>query len=168
MPLQHNIFLRDCKSIASPLLSKIVQETAASCHNRNYFTSWCVHSLIKLVLCNNIIVPYFSPLWCSEWYLCGHLSHTSSSVTIKWGSVPCVDRNGDIHGYYVSYYPTLYPTKDITGSDKEFFKASRLMPRTNYTFQVSAIHIENSASNPTFLFGPSATITTETLANEDL
>ena len=41
------------------------------------------------------------------------------------------------------------------------------MPRTNYTFQVSAIHIENSASNPTFLFGPSATITTET-ANEDL
>ena len=61
---------------------------------------------------------------------------TSSSITVQWGPVDCIHRNGDITGYSVQYGSE---TVSVSGnSSGGMYVISGLMPSTNYTMQVAA------------------------------
>ena len=76
-------------------------------------------------------------------------SVTSSSITVQWGRVSCIDRNSEITGYTVRYGQTGSTTtvmESVSGtSDSDrMFTASGLIPRTNYTFEVAAVSSEST------------------------
>ena len=76
-------------------------------------------------------------------------SVTSSSITVQWGRVSCIDRNSEITGYTVRYGQTGSTTtvmESVSGtSDSDrMFTASGLIPRTSYTFEVAAVSSEGT------------------------
>ena len=94
---------------------------------------------------------------------------STTSVTIAWGRVPCKDRNAEITQYTVIYVPIsggdelniskldINPTNDVT--------ITGLIPRTVYTIQVRADHI--NVSSGSFLLGTvRATVTATTAVPE--
>ena len=91
-------------------------------------------------------------------------SVTSSSITVQWGRVSCIDRNSAITGYTVRYGQTGSTTTVMesvsgTSNSDRMFTASGLIPRTNYTFEVAAVSSEGT--------GPFSTgTTTETAVPE--
>ena len=75
-----------------------------------------------------------------------------------WERVACDQRNGEIDGYNVTYYPKGEHTNKVvttvygvTESNRTFL-ASGLVPRTNYTFEVLAFNGigDGPAANATF------------------
>ena len=58
---------------------------------------------------------------------------TSSRITVQWGPVDCIHRNGDITGYSVQYGNE---TASVSGEGT--YVISGLMPSTNYSIQVAA------------------------------
>ena len=72
----------------------------------------------------------------------------STSIVIQWERVACEQRNGEIEGYNVTYYPQNNDDASekinatvfgITESNRTYL-ASGLQPRTNYTFEVKAFN----------------------------
>ena len=65
---------------------------------------------------------------------------TSSSITVHWGPVDCIHRNGDITGYSVQYEEMesgSIQTMSVTSSVTEV-TISSLVPSTTYSIQVAA------------------------------
>ena len=69
---------------------------------------------------------------------------TSSSITVQWGAVPCIEQNGDITGYSVQYgvlgsesIQTMTVSGVVSGG---MYKVSRLKQLTNYTIKVAAVN----------------------------
>ena len=69
---------------------------------------------------------------------------TSSSITVQWGAVPCIHRNGDITGYSVQYgvvgsesTQTMSVSGVVSGG---MYKVSELKQLTNYTIKVAAVN----------------------------
>ena len=63
---------------------------------------------------------------------------SSSSITVQWGAVPCIQRNGDITGYSVQYgNETMFVSGDFSGG---MYVISNLEPSTTYSIQVAAIN----------------------------
>ena len=85
-----------------------------------------------------------------------------TNITIQWDRVNCVERNGRIDSYFISFYPTSNPSEvNIrsvfgTGDSDRFFSTTALPPRTSYTFEVEANNLR--IRNP----GAIATITVST------
>ena len=70
---------------------------------------------------------------------------TSSSITVQWGAVDCIHRNGDIAGYSVQYGVVgsgSTQTLSVSGDSVTEATVLYLMPSTTYSFEVAA---ENSA-----------------------
>ena len=59
---------------------------------------------------------------------------TSSSITVQWGAVSCIHRNGDITGYSVQYGSE---TMSVSG---DMYVISNLEPSTTYSIQVAAMN----------------------------
>ena len=78
-------------------------------------------------------------------------STSSTSISITWGDVPCRERNVDmITGYSVTYIcndncSSPFGNETVEAHSRTF-TASRLIPRTNYTFEVRAFHSNKSTS----------------------
>ena len=67
---------------------------------------------------------------------------TSSSITVQWGPVDCIHRNGDIAGYSVQYGVQgsgNIQTLSISGGTTDVV-ISGLHSATNYTIGVSALN----------------------------
>ena len=63
---------------------------------------------------------------------------TSTTITVQWGSVPCIHQNGDITGYSVRYgSEAVNVTGDSSGGT---YTIPDLIPSTNYPIQVAAIN----------------------------
>ena len=62
---------------------------------------------------------------------------TSSSITVQWGTVPCIHRNGDITGYIVRYGSE---TQSVLGGSVTETTISDLTPSTTYNIQVAAVN----------------------------
>ena len=63
---------------------------------------------------------------------------SSTSITVQWGSVPCIHQNGDITGYSVRYgAEAVNVTGDSSGGT---YTIPDLMPSTNYPIQVAAMN----------------------------
>ena len=76
---------------------------------------------------------------------------TSTSITVMWDRLSCVDRNnGEITGYRIQYgVTTLSTTVNITGtsaSDRTF-TASGLVPLTTYMFRIAAVNSDGVGPN---------------------
>ena len=60
--------------------------------------------------------------------------------------MPCHERNGEITGYNITYYPNIYSNQRISLNVSGISKSSRvfvaynLSPQTSYTFEVRAIN----------------------------
>ena len=66
---------------------------------------------------------------------------TSSNITVQWGPVDCILRNGDITGYSVQYREVgsgSTQTMSVTGGSVTKVMISRLMPSTTYSIQLAA------------------------------
>ena len=87
-------------------------------------------------------------------------STSPTSISLSWGEVPCLDQNVDgITGYQIVTRTTS--DNKLRGRERDhstrMFTVNRLIPRTNYTFEVYASHDNINLNNP--LFGPAAVIT---------
>ena len=68
---------------------------------------------------------------------------TSSSITVHWGLVDCIQRNGYITGYsvqYVAYGSAKIQTMNVTGGYTSKSTIRGLAPATNYFIQVAAVN----------------------------
>ena len=71
---------------------------------------------------------------------------TSSSITVQWGAVDCIHRNGDITGYLVRYgvqgSVEVDRTVEMASGDSSggMYKISGLSAATVYTIEVAAVN----------------------------
>ena len=67
----------------------------------------------------------------------------SSSITVQWGVVDCIHRNGDITGYSVQYGVVgsgSTQTMSISGGSVTEAIFSSLIPSTTYSIEVAAVN----------------------------
>ena len=95
-----------------------------------------------------------------------NISESSTSIHIAWERVACSQRNGEIDGYNVTYYPegnssdkTTATVYGVTESNR-IFLANGLQPLTNYIFEVLAFNIHG--------YGPAANATLQTSVAEGI
>ena len=66
---------------------------------------------------------------------------TSSSITVQWGTVPCIHRNGDITGYSVQYGVVGSESTQTMNVSGDFSGViSNLEPSTDYSIKVAAMN----------------------------
>ena len=67
---------------------------------------------------------------------------TSSSITVQWGEVDCIHRNGDITGYSVRYgvQGSGTQTVSVSGGGATMTTISGLTPSTIYSIEVAAVN----------------------------
>ena len=68
---------------------------------------------------------------------------TFSSITVQWGTVDCIHRNGDITGYTVRYRVQLNgstQTVNVSGGGSTQTIIFGLIPSTNYSIEVAAVN----------------------------
>ena len=80
------------------------------------------------------------------------------NITLQWEEVDCVQRNGRISSYFLTY--TVDGELMEPSTTDRMYTAVGLLPRTNYTFTVEA-----SGSRQ---FGPPASITVETAVSQGM
>ena len=84
-----------------------------------------------------------APSSAPEWINSGEI--TSTSITVQWGAVPCVNQNSYIVGYKICYGPvgsSHSTTITATGSASTggMYTLSELIPFTNYSIEVTAVN----------------------------
>ena len=70
-------------------------------------------------------------------------SDSSSSITVQWGMVPCIHRNGDIKGYSVQYGVVgsgSTQIRSVSGGDASQTTIFGLRPARTYSIQVTAVN----------------------------
>ena len=81
------------------------------------------------------------------------------TIIIRWGRVPCINRNSNITGYTVRYSrgggSTVSVSVSGTDQSERTYTATRLAPSSNYSIQVAAV-------TSTRVTGPFSTTVTET------
>ena len=80
------------------------------------------------------IAPFASPT------SVGTLPDTSSSITVQWGAVDCIHRNGDITGYSVRYGVQGSGSTQNTSVSVNEATLSGLTPSTTYSIDVAAVN----------------------------
>ena len=69
---------------------------------------------------------------------------TSTSVTVRWGKVPCIKQNGDITGYSVLVMASGENDRIETVDDVREATISGLTPSTEYTVSVAAVNSQDT------------------------
>ena len=72
---------------------------------------------------------------------------TSSTITVQWGSVPCIHQNGVITGYSVQYRVVgsgNTHTMSVDGCTTTETTIGSLMSSTTYSIQVAAVNSEGT------------------------
>ena len=62
---------------------------------------------------------------------------TTTTITVKWQKVPCIEQNGDITGYIVRYGSQ---TQSVSGGTVTETTISNLTPSTTYNVRVAAVN----------------------------
>ena len=68
---------------------------------------------------------------------------TSSNITVQWGAVDCIHRNGDMIRYSVRYGIQgngSTQTVSVSGGEATMTTISGLTPSTNYSIEVAAMN----------------------------
>ena len=69
---------------------------------------------------------------------------TSSSITVRWWTVPCIHRNGDITGYRIRAMTSGENDRSETVDDVREATISGLTPSTEYTVSVAAVNSQDT------------------------
>ena len=69
---------------------------------------------------------------------------TSTSVTVRWGKVPCIEQNGDITSYRIRVMTRRENDRIKTVGDVREATVTGLSPSTEYTVSVAAVNNEGS------------------------
>ena len=80
---------------------------------------------------------------------------TSSSITVQWGAVDCIHRNGDITGYSVQYGVVgsgSTQTIIVSGISVTETPISSLMSSTTYSIRVAAVNSAGSGEFSNIMF----------------
>ena len=94
------------------------------------------HDLSMKFFC--CVVPSASPLPVSVSGI------TSSNITVQWGTVDCIQTNGNITGYSVRYELVGSGSREnvsVSGSSTTSVILTGLTPSTTYTIQVAAVNV---------------------------
>ena len=67
---------------------------------------------------------------------------TSTSITVTWDEIDCIDRNGMIDRYTVEYQPVGGAATTEVVTSMRTFTANDLQPFTTYTFRVRGCNNE--------------------------
>ena len=67
----------------------------------------------------------------------GRTGVTSTSITVRWRTIPCIEQNGDITGYIVRYGSQ---TQSVSGGSVTETTISNLTPSTTYNVRVAAVN----------------------------
>ena len=81
----------------------------------------------------------------------------STSIYVQWNEVNCLERNGDITTYNVSYQAIGYSQPSVslrTSATARSVTVINLIPHTNYSLQVAAENVNGT--------GPSKEVTVTT------
>ena len=62
---------------------------------------------------------------------------TSTTITLRWRKIPCIEQNGDITGYIVRYGSQ---TQSVSGNSVTETTISNLTPSTTYNIEVAAMN----------------------------
>ena len=95
------------------------------------------HNLVQFLKIAHFSAPSASPKGMS-WE-----GSSSTTITIKWGPVPCADCNGNITSYVVMFRENgkeMFHNKTTTGVDMEF-TITGLEPSTEYEIKVAAFTV---------------------------
>ena len=111
--------------VSSPPVTAMTQETGE--RERVPDTQWFVLSSTA---------PTGAPDGVSE------VSVTANSITVQWGEVPCMDRNGEITGYTLEVYISgmIVVTESVNDGSAREGTVSGLTPTTEYTVTVAAVN----------------------------
>ena len=71
-------------------------------------------------------------------------SVSSSTITLGWGSVPCIHQNGEITGYTIQYGAMGSGDKQTVETSETEVTLSSLTPETNYEISVAAVNTEGT------------------------
>ena len=97
---------------------------------------------VRIMVMGAIYMLHFACMISGPGVSPGNIMLTSTS-TVMWDRLSCVDRNGEITGYRIQYgITTLSTTVNIIGksaSDRTF-TASGLVPLTTYMFRIAAVN----------------------------
>ena len=80
---------------------------------------------------------------------------TSSSITVHWGAVPCIHRNGNITGYSVQYGVLgsgSILVISVSGGSVTQVTISNLISSTFYSIQVAAVNSEGTGISSELVF----------------
>ena len=80
---------------------------------------------------------------------------TSSSITVQWGAVPCIHRNGNITGYSVQYGVLgsgSILVISVSGGSVTQVTISNLISSTFYSIQVAAVNSEGTGISSELVF----------------
>ena len=74
-------------------------------------------------------------------------SQSSTSVTVSWDAIECLERNGEITGYTVVFQKQggARVPGEVNVIERTF-TASGLTPHTNYTFRVAGVNSNGTGS----------------------
>ena len=64
----------------------------------------------------------------------------STSITVEWDTVECIERNGVIDNYIVRFEPEGGGQSEETVDTTRTHSASGLSPSTSYSFSVAAVN----------------------------
>ena len=82
---------------------------------------------------------------------------SSTSILIQWNDVDCIDRNGNLTAYNVSYQPKNYSQLSLSSiTVSRSLTVTNLIPRTNYTFQVAAVNTNGTGPSETIILSTEA------------
>ena len=75
-----------------------------------------------------------------------------TNITIQWNPVECLNRNGEIDGYILTYYPTTNSSDNqsvlIYGSNNRTFTVVGLQPSISYMLKLRAVNGNYSLLGP--------------------
>ena len=68
----------------------------------------------------------------------------SSTVTVSWGEVPCVEQNSVVVGYSFLYGPVTSGVRETVATSVRAMTVTGLTPYTNYSIEVAAVNSDGA------------------------
>ena len=79
-----------------------------------------------------------------------------TNISIQWGEVDCVERNGEITGYSVRYGLSSSTSRNVATVDDRILVIDGLLIRTSYSFEVAAINRDGIGEYSSVMTGTTA------------
>ena len=128
--ITYTITVTATNAVGSAVSDQATQRTSEA--GKSIFQVLCVNHCSPCVML--LVAPSAAPTSVSVSEV------TSSSITVQWGAVDCIHRNGDITGYSVRYGVQGSGSTQTTSVSVNEATISGLTPSTTYSIEVAAVN----------------------------